>query len=441
MTVRLLVFFLLSACDLSNSVAQRPHGASRISIGPLVTSTWLPAGIDEFRFSAADQETLAELGLTQLQWLQRHEQDGDSAEDLAMAFASQRGMALPVYYEPPEYSPYDKLRNWAAKEGVSDTFDVAVHARASALAQRWGAEPGFAGYLIGHEDYRSATYEALARTVAAVRSVDSQRPAYSVGALSSYQKLNLFLDAFFVDGGTPNIFQHEHYVFEASVPPDSQQGLRRLDHLVKGYDHVARNLRDRHGRWHAIVQVHAESRDDKLFYRQPTAAEIRVQVGLALSRGASGIVYFLYSSGIERVLNGAGELVQTRQYVGLVDDAGEPTAAWQTAQQLNQRLRLLSPVLEGRSFRGGYEARYAPADEPLSSHEQDLDLAFFGSADASSHVLVVNRRMDVARSVVLEARSGTGFIYVESETPLQVDGKKVGVSLAPGGFALLQVAE
>jgi hypothetical protein len=59
----------------------------------------------------------------------------------------------------------------------------------------------------------------------------------------------------------------------------------------------------------------------------------------------------------------------------------------------------------------------------------------------SSHVLVVNRRMDVARSVVLEARSGTGFIYVESETPLQVDGKKVGVSLAPGGFVLLQVAE
>ena len=83
----LLALLLLSGCDLSTSMAQRPHGPSRVPMGPLVTSAWLPAGIDEFRFSAADQQTLADLGLTHIQWLQRAEQDGQSAdESLAAEF-------------------------------------------------------------------------------------------------------------------------------------------------------------------------------------------------------------------------------------------------------------------------------------------------------------------------------------------------------------------
>ncbi len=435
-----VAFLLLSGCDLSNSVAQRPHGASRVPMGTLVTSAWLPAGIDEFRFSPADQQLLAEFGLTHIQWLQRAEQDGRTAEALAMAFASRHGMGLPVYYEAPGYSPYDKLRNWATKASVSDTFDAAVSARAQALTARWAPEPGFAGYLIGHEDYRANTYEALGRTVAALRAADPQRPAYAVGAIGSYQKTVRFLDAFFVEGGEPNVFQHEHYVFEADVVQGSSEARRRLDHLVDGYDRVARHLRDRNGRWHAIVQAHAESRDGVGFYRQPAAAEISVQVGLALSRGAAGIVYFLYSSGTERVLNGDGDVVQVRQYTGLVDDAGSPTPAWTATRELNQRLRRLGEELADRAFRGGYVARRAPADEPLASADEDLDLAFFGDEDRTSHVLVVNRRMDPARMAVLEARPGARLVDVESKVSLVIDdGGQVLLSLAAGGFRLLEV--
>ena len=433
----LLAFLLFSGCDLSTSMAQRPHGPSRVPMGPLVTSAWLPAGIDEFRFSAADQQTLADLGLTHIQWLQRAEQDGQSAEALAMAFASREGMGLPVYFEAPGYSPYDKLRNWATMASISDTFDVAVFARARALAARWEPEPGFAGYLIGHEDYRASTYEALGRTVAALRAVDPQRPAFTVGAIGSYPKTGRFLDVFFDDGGAPNIFQHEHYVFEADVVVGEVQ--TPLKHLVRGYDRVARHLRDRHGRWHAIVQVHAESRDGTLFYRQPTAAEISVQVGLALARGAAGIVYFLYSSGTERVLNGAGEIVQVREYTGLVDRVGEPTAAWRAARELNRRLRALSAALADRTFRGGYEARRAPADEPLASSETDLDLAFFGDSEGTSHVLVVNRRTDAARTVSLEVGNGIRFIDVEKEDPLIVDESVLTAVMDAGGFRLFEV--
>ncbi len=429
----LLALLLLSGCDLSTSMAQRPHGPSRVPMGPLVTSAWLPAGIDEFRFSAADQQTLADLGLTHIQWLQRAEQDGQSAEALAMAFASTEGMGLPVYFEAPGYSPYDKLRNWATMASVSDTFDAAVYARALALSVRWAPEPGFAGYLIGHEDYRASTYEALGRTVAALRAVDPQRPAFTVGAIGSYPKTSRFLDVFFDDGGEPNIFQHEHYVFKADV----EEVLPRLQHLVKGYDRVARHLRDRHGRWHAIVQVHAESRDGTLFYRQPTGAEISVQVGLALSRGAAGIVYFLYSSGTERVLNGEGEVVQVRQYVGLVDAAGAPTAAWTASRRLNQRMGSLSAALAARTFRGGHEARRAPADEPLASHEKDLDLAFFGGVEGTSHVLVVNRRTTAARTVELEV--GNGIRFADVENGEVIEGSVVTVLLEAGGFRLLEV--
>ena len=439
LVVAFIAFLLCSGCDLSNSVAQRPHGPSRVTMGEIVTSAWLPAGLEEFRFTPGDQQRLAEVGLTQVQWLQRAEQDGQSAEALLMKFASRQGMSLPVYYEPPGYSPYDKLRNWATMASVSDTFDAAIHARVLALFRHWAPEPAFAGYLIGHEDYRASTYEALARTVTALRAVDTQRPAYAVGAIGSYPQTDRFLDALFVDGGTPNVFQHEHYVFEADVPVGSPDVLRRLKHLVRGYDRVARHLRDRYGRWHAIVQAHAESRDGTPFYRQPNAAEIQVQAGLALSRGASGIVYFLYSSGIEQVRNGEGEVVQVREYVGLVDDAGVPTATWSTARDLNGRLSRLSRVLADRAFRGGYEARHAPADEPVAADEEDLDLAYFGDSIGTSHVLIVNRRTDGARSVVLEVPVGTGCTDVESGTVPANEVGAVTISMTAGGFRLLAI--
>lgn len=427
---------MLWGCDLSNSMAQqRPHGPSKVLMGPLVLSTWLPAGIEEFRFTDADQQRLAALGLTHIQWLQRAEQDGRSAEAVAMAFASSQGLNLPVYFEPPGYSPYDKLRNWATRSSVADSFDVAVEARVRALHTHWSSAPAFAGYLVGHEDYRAATYNALARTVAALRRIDPQRPAISVGAIGSYPKPAQFLDALFVEGGEPNIFQHEHYVFEADVEPGSGQSLKRLDHLVAGYDKAARYLRDRHGRWHAIVQVHSESRDAKPFYRQPTGAEISVQAALALSRGATGIVYFLYSSGTEHVRNGEGQIVQVREYVGLVDVAGSPTPAWSAVQQLNTRLHRVSNVLAGLAFRGGYQGHRAPADEPVACQAADMDLAFFGSAAGTSHVLLVNRRTDTDRQVAVDPDPGVQLVDAEQD----IDVNVASITVAAGGFRWFEV--
>lgn len=433
-----LVVVLLWGCDLSKSMAQRPHGPSRTAVGELMLSTWLPAGLDEVRFSAADQSQLADLGLTDIEWLQRGTIGDDTVEAAAMAFCDRQGLGMPVYYEAPGFTPYDKLHNWTTKRKAVAGFEAAVRERVLGLKARWDGAPGFAGFLIGHEDYHADAYPALATTVHVLAQEDPLRPAITVGAINSYGRVERFLDAFFVDGGAANIFQHEHYVFTGDLPVAGPQMGRALERVVAGYDRVARHLRDRHGRWHAIVQVHAETRDGDVFYRAPTAAEIRVQAGLALARGAAGVVYFLYSSGTEYVRNADGDTVQVREYDGLVDRDGAPTGRYVAVRQLNEGLRAVSPVLAPLFFRGGYEARRAPADEPVASRDVDLDLAFFGDATRSSHVLVVSRQTDAARTAELQVVPGVALADAASGELLPGDGT-VRMSLEAGGFRLLTV--
>lgn len=435
MTGSALLAALIVGCGLSAPMAQRPHGPSRIPVGPLVLSAWLPAGLDELRFGDADQRTLADLGLTHIEWLQRHGDGDGTAEALAMAFCVREGLAMPVYYEAPGFTPYDKLRNWATRADVGPDFDADVRARVLGLRARWGAAAGFGGYLIGHEDYRADGYEALARTVRVLRAEDPLRPAFTVGAIDSYPKLERFLDAFFADDGEANVFQHEHYVFRADGPEGGPRLRSRLDELAAGYDRVARHLRDRNGRWHAIVQAHGETRDGAPYYRPPTAAQLSAQAALAISRGASGVVYFLYSSGVESVRSDRGEAIQVRQYAGLVDADGAPTERFAAVRRLNQRLRALSAVLAARYFLGGYEARRAPADAPVASGEADLDLGFFGDGAVTSHVLVVNRRTDEARRVALQPAAGVTLRDAETGAVVGADD----LELPAGGFRLLTV--
>ena len=63
--------------------------------------------------------------------------------------------------------------------------------------------------------------------------------------------------------------------------------MRRLSALLAGYDQVAAHLRGHWRHWYAIVQVHGETRNEKPYYRKPSPAEISVQVGLVLTRGAT----------------------------------------------------------------------------------------------------------------------------------------------------------
>jgi hypothetical protein len=438
-----LVLSLTSACDLINPANSQDYSPSRLPVGELTLSTWLPAGLPDFRLTGQDESNLVNLGLTEIEWLQRVG-DGDStAEELAMGFCDRTGLTMPVYYEAPGFSPYDKLHNWATKSEVGPDFEEAVRARVLGLKSRWTGSAGFGGYLIGHEDYSNRFYEALGQTVSVLRSEDPGRPAVTVGNIDHYSHVDRFLDAFFDEEGVPNIFQHEHYVFRAATPTSGRGLQRNLDDLVAGYGRVARHLQDRLGRWHAIVQVQSETRDGNgeqgLYYRKPTGAEIAVQAGLALARGASGIVYFLYSSGIEEVPDGNGNLLQLRVYEGIVDVDGTATPTYEAVQRLNAQLSALSPILAPLHFHGGYaSSRGLPDDAPVVSADDDLELGFFGNREIETHVLVVNRRPEQARAVrlVITAQGARDALSGEE---LAIDQGTITLNLDAGGMQLVEL--
>lgn len=441
----LLSLLLVSlGCQFANPADSKDYEPSRLPLGELTVGVWLPAGLDEFRFGPEDQQRLAQLGTNQIEWLQRSKEGDLTAEEIAMEFCNRSGLHMPVYYEAPGFSPYDKLRNWATRTSPGQEFDSELRQRILGLKTHWQGAPGFAGYLIGHEDYSRDVYEALARTVVALGAEDPLRPAITVGNIDSYPKVERFLDAFFPETGPSNLFQHEHYVFHDSVPTSGRRLQKALEDLVEGYGRVARRLQGRNGRWHAIVQAHSETRNGDGYsgalYRKPTAAELRVQVGLALARGAAGVIYFLYSSGTEEVLNQEGELRQRREYEGVVDRLGMPTDSYYAIQRINEQLREMSPVMEELRFHGGYAARQAPTGvTPLSTSEDDLDLGLFGDGASVSHVILVNRQTDRARVLRLELTAGANAVDAVSGDTLEAEGG-VSLEIEAGGFRLLAVS-
>lgn len=436
----LMLLLVFSGCGLWNPANSLDFAPSRVPVGELTVGVWLPAGLEEFRFGAEDQVRLVELGINWVEWLQRAVVDSVTAEELAMGFCGRTGIRMPVYYEPRGFFPYDKLHNWAARAKVEAGFGEEVRQRVRRLREQWGESPGFGGYLVGHEDYRKALYPALEQVVAVLREEDPGRPAFTVGGIDSYPAVDGFLEAFFQEGGVPNVFQHEQYVFRADVPLEGRKLQRRLDELVGGYDRVARRLQGRYGRWHAIVQAQGETRDGMPFYRGPTGAELSVQVGLALARGASGVVYFLYSSGVEEVLNGEGEIVQRRFYAGLVDADGAPTGTYRAAQRINAELGALSPALETLHFHGGFASGKVAENPLLRRGDGDLEFGLFGDGAEVTHLLVVNRRTTEKRTVGLVVE-GDEVVDVATGEGLDVEEGRVQVELEAGGFRLLAISQ
>ncbi|MFT5087204.1 MAG: hypothetical protein ACI906_002696 [Candidatus Latescibacterota bacterium] len=434
-----LVALCCSSCGAIDPSVDFDYAPSQLEIGPLAMGTWLPAGMNEFRFTAVDRDRLAALGLNMVQWVQRYEDEQGTAEAQLMDFANELGWQMPVYYEAKGFSPYDKLHNWARRRPKSVDAD-SLQLLAASLGVQWREAPAFFGYLVGHEDYKSTYYPALAAVVKALATADPMRPALSVGRLQDYEDTSVFLAAFFDGGGSANIFQQEHYVFRGDLPQRGGRFQRRVEDLIDGYDQVARGLEGRSGRWHAIVQVQSEERDDRVYYRKPTAAEIRLQAGLALTRGAGGIVYFLYSSGIEELRDGEGNTVETRVYEGLVDVRGMPTPSYRAVKELNADLKELSTVLATRHFHGALSSRFLLDNELLQAADDDLEFGLFGDGVALTHMLVVNRRAHAARRVHLQMRGGavtdalTGALLSLGEGSVELD-------IGAGAFRLLHIAE
>lgn len=433
------VIFLCAACGAIDPSADLDYEPSRLPIGPLAIGTWLPAGMNEFRFAAEDRARLAALGLNMIQWTQRYEDERGTAEAQLMAFAGERGWQMPVYYEARGFGPYDKLHNWARRSAKHASAD-SLHVLATALADQWRTAPAFSGYLVGHEDYRRSYYPALSAVVKALQAADPLRPVLSVGKLQDYDAAPAFLAALFDAGGTANIFQQEHYVFRGELPSRGGTFQRRIESLISGYNQVARGLEGRSGRWHAILQVQSEMRDGKAYYRKPTAAEIRLQAGLALSRGASGIVYFLYSSGVEELRDGDGKTIETRIYEGLVDADGVPTSSYDAVQALNAELRQLSAELAELHFHGALSSHFLLENEWVDAVDDDLEIGLFGDEVTPTHILVVNRRAHAARRARVQLRAD-GVVDALTGVALPLADGAVEFEIGAGALRFFRFAE
>ena len=437
--VVLCVLILIGpSCSAVNPTASFDYTPSTLAIGPLWIATWLPAGMNDFRFDQQDRDHLMSLGVNAVQWLQRYRDDQGTAEEQLMRFASDRGWQMLAYYEPRDLSPYDKLHNWAMRgEGIDlDSLRVVVQG----VYNQWNETPAFAGYLVGHEDYRRAQYGSLHDVVDMIAMIDASRPAYSVGRLRDYEDPRAFFDALFDSGGSDNVFQQEHYVFRGGVPLKGGSFQRRINLLTDGFDEVARGLEGRSGRWHAIVQVQSEVRGTQVYYRRPTPAEIRLQVGLGLSRGASGIVYFLYSSGVEKLRDNGGRVVETRVYEGLVDVDGVPTSTYAAVQQINRDLRALSPALETLHFHGTLSSRLLLQNSLIRRIDGEVEVGLFGDGQRISHILVVNRWAHAAQRVRIEL-SEHAVSHALAGAEYNQKRNWVVLELAAGDFYLLRIEQ
>ena len=425
-------FCLLSlsiSCGALNPTGSLEYQPRRFPLGPLTIGTWLPAGMDEFRFMDADQQMLTELGINSVQWVQRHIDKNGTAEEQLMAFASSQGWDMPVYFEPPGRTSYDKLHNWATKAELAN--QDSLRRIVQDLYLRWRNESAFSGYLVGHEDYNKNNYASLSAVVQAISEIDPTYPSITVGRLQDYQDIDFFLVKFFDGAGENNIFQHEHYIFRGDLPSKGSRFQRRIDELVSGYDRVIRGLEGRSGRWHAIVQVQSEERNGHFYYRKPSDSEIRMQVGLALSRGASGVIYFLYSSGVEKLVNSTGEIREIRIYEGIVDELRMPTSSYSAVKQINSELSELDSDLRDLHFHGALSSRKFLANRYIASITGVAEVGLFGDEKEVSHLLVVNRWTHKSQKILLQLR------ITDDTGTLSAIPRAVEISLAPGGFTLM----
>lgn len=428
--IRSLLLLLFSvSCGALNPTGSLEYEPSQLPMGPLAIGTWLPAGMNEFRFIESDQELLVDLGLNSIQWAQRYSDENGTAEEQLMKFASSQGWKMPVYFEPPGWTPYDKLHNWATKNELAN--QDSLRDLVQDLYRRWENESAFSGYLIGHEDYKKNHYLSLSSVVQTISEVDPIHPSITVGRLQDYQDIQFFLARFFDDSGGDNIFQHEHYVFRGDLPKKGARFQRRIDDLVLGYDQVVRGLEGRIGRWHAIVQVQSEERNGRVYYRKPSPSEIRMQVGLALSRGASGIIYFLYSSGTEELADAQGNIMEARVYEGIIDRLRMPTASYYAIKQINNELAELDSDLRDFHFHGALSSRKFLDNKYILSITGTAEVGLLGDQEKVTHFLVVNRWAHKAQKILLQLR-----IKDDTGKPIATP-RAVEINLSPGGFILM----
>jgi len=216
----------------------------------------------------------------------------------------------------------------------------------------------------------------------------------------------------FVQVGRPPLVDTDPYVFKGDSSyglPGSQQELDTLaKHLEDAYQ-ACQIDQDSSIEMHFTGQVFAKwnSASSQYTSRHPTAAEIRVETGMALAHGAKGISFFTYRSSYNST---TGDSV-----LGLVNLQGEHPAGtsyddkWQAVQDVFTQLDSIGDTLLLLDRRAAFCANeggfLSPIDNVHFEEEESQDSAwievgqFYGPGN-TDYLIIVNRRTDALAELV-----------------------------------------
>ena len=310
------------------------------------------------------------------------------------------------------------------------------------LATKWTTYDGFYGYRIGHEHdpcgryqipgtnpprfidggiYNSVTYDNMVTVIDSIRAYDTEHRIIAVGNTWDTRwtsaEQTAFGQRFFrpdttatgdPDPSPANIFMQEVYILRHG-DSDEDDVQDRFDLLRTGLDAIGtmvRTARDssRKAEWHFIANVGDQWQTtsgsttpcNQHYLRDPTVAELNAQVNMALSRGATGITYFLYTSSAPNSCDD-----DDYRYEGLVEyrdrsnhNQRNRRTVWNTVRTVNNTLRTLGDALYPLTWDAGFPSNSLSnatlVDMVRHATAGRLEFGVFHDDDAD-YVLVVNR--------------------------------------------------
>ena len=347
------------------------------------------------------------------------------------------------------------------------------------LASKWTAYDGFYGYRIGHEAdpcghgiYDSRTYANMVTVIDSIRAYDTTHRIVAVGNTESgvwdRGEQDAFRQSFFrpaTEPGPANIFMQERYIIAAEQTTEDivQSEFTELRTALNTIGTMVRTARNegRKAEWHSIVQVAHQNRGETTgYHRHPTLPELKAQVNMALSRGATGVTYFVYTSS-----NGE---VEGYEYEGLVDfNRARRQPIWDTVRTVNDTLRILGNALNPLTWDAGFSSnrslalRLVDSVRPSANHAATAGRMEFGvfHDDEADYVLAVNlNNLRTGGSQTIDLRFDTQWMqsdrvenrrYVVREIVTEVEGNYTAdasnhiwitqQTLAPGDARLYRI--
>lgn len=248
-------------------------------------------------------------------------------------------------------NPEISIEHWIRYgSGTWSEWTAEANIRIQNMVQAFGSRNGLYSYTLAHEcpvvnwwpgtncsdsNYTKSFWPRLQYVAQKLKEIDPNLNHKSVAISGLMPNVGFFDNVPSLD-----VLQNDVYVFKSTTSKNYLDQQFVLNELLTFYNGTINQLRLKTTEWQSIIQSQRDYRImDTFQLRRPTFEEIRVQAYLAISRGARGIISFVYGSltpfidgegageytTISPLLSGGNSFNQSLyRYDGLVDKDREP---------------------------------------------------------------------------------------------------------------------